>query len=284
MMIFERINNFVVRKIKFWKIKRNLNLYPISEPIRIKVSDSISKISEMNIHNVQDNLDDEAVLNFSIKAEYEFYYPDYYKGRDMVRLKKIREHFIAARLLGLNQNDIYLDIASQYSPAPQIYERMFGCQVLRQDFEYPLGKKGRVIGGSAGNMPIEPKSVTKAAMHCSLEHFEGDEDVQLIHEIERVLTPGGIFVIAPLYISDKYLIFTQPSLYANLPKEKFPKFDNEARLFISGSNRHERYYDINHFFTRIVNNTQMKLTIHSFGNDLVCNTGQMRFVAVFKKA
>ena len=235
---------------------------------------------------VADVLNDAEVAAFAEKAEYEFYYPDYYRGRDLMRLKKIREHFMAARLLNLQKEDIYLDVASQSSPAPAVYEWLFGCRVLRQDLQYPPGRHGRVIGGSAGHMPLEDGSVTKMALHCSLEHFEGDEDIAFIREASRVLVPEGRLVIVPLYLSDEYFVYTQPSLWAHLPQEQWPVFPKDAVVYASKANRnrHERYYDARHFIERLVkNSTVMQVTVLSFGGAEVYAPGQMRFAAVFEK-
>lgn len=265
------------------QVQRKLNLENAPEPFEVPISATVSKLIEANIPLVYEVLDDQAVSQFAEQAEYEFYYPSYYSDRILVRLKKIREHYVSAILLGLNNSDIYLDIASQISPAPQVYERLFGCQVLRQDIEYPSGRHGRTIGCRGSKILLEDNSITKAAMHCSLEHFEGDEDIALLKEVERILVPGGIFVIVPIYLSDEYLIFTQPSLYAELPNNEWPKFDPKAKLYLGKSNRHERYYDADQLLTRIIKQTNMKVTIHSFGSDHMCNLGQMRFVAEFRK-
>jgi hypothetical protein len=272
------------RKAAIRNVKRELHIYTAPKPFQIQISNTLIKLAAAGIPLVQDKMDDLAVSHFARQAEYEFYYPGYYANRDAVRLKKIREHYVAARLLNLDSSDVYLDIASQYAPTPQIYERLYGCQVFRQDLEYADGRHGRVIGGSAGRMELDGNSITKAAMHCSLEHFEGDEDIALFKEVERILVPGGLFVVVPLYLADEYFIFSQPSLYAEHHKTEWPKFDLDAALYSAdGGNRHERYYDVEHFLNRIVRNTSMDLTICTFGSETIYFPGQMRFAAIFRK-
>lgn len=274
----------VHRKISIQKACRKLNIQYASLPFQVDIRKTLTNLRASGISLVEDELDDQEVTQFAKQAEYEFYYPNYYSGKELHRLKKIREHYMAARLLDLNRSDVYLDIASQYSPAPQVYERLFDCQVLRQDFEYPGGRHGRVIGGSAGKMYLDDCSITKAAMHCSLEHFEGDEDIALIKEVERVLVPGGLFVVVPLYLSDEYFVFTQPALYAEFSLQDWPCFPPEATLYHSeGGNRHERYYDVPNLLKRIIRPTHLEMVIHSFGSSTTCTLGQMRFAAVFKK-
>lgn len=220
MELIKRFLRSVRREVNIQRARRVLKLQDSPKPFQIHIEKVLSELSLNGVFVVQDSLDDQAVNSFAQQAEYEFYYPNYYVNRELVRLKKIREHYVAAKLLGLESSDVYLDVASQYAPAPQVYERLFGCQVLRQDFEYPDGRHGRIVGGSAGQMQLEDNSITKAAMHCSLEHFEGDEDIALFKEVERVLVPGGLFVVAPLYLSDEYFIFTQPATLCRITESK----------------------------------------------------------------
>lgn len=265
-------------------VRRNLGIRKVQAPLKLQIAQALSILSKKEIPIVQAFLNDEEVDLFAQKAEYEFYYPSYYSHNEMLRLKKIREHFMAAQLLKLNPEDVYLDIASQYSPAPFVYERLYGCQVFRQDLEYPPGKNRRVIGGSAGKMTLPDNSITKAAMHCSLEHFEGNEDIALFKEVFRVLSPGGILAIVPLYLSDVYSIFTQPSLFAYLPGSEWPQFDRDAQLYeIDGGNRYERYFSGEQFIDRLVGATPMKCTVYSFDSEPSYHPGQMRLAAVFEK-
>ena len=273
---------YIHRQYLLRLFQRNHRLLPC--PTIVNVENVLEDLSRQNITIIPDEVDEIEVNQFRRDAEYEFYYPNYYSNRELVRLKKIREHYIAARLLNLTNSDIYIDLASQFSPAPQVYEHLYGCKVLRQDYEYPYGIHGRVMGGSAGAIPLPDNSITKGAMHCSLEHFEGDEDIALFHELERILIPNGLFVIVPLYLSNNYFIMTDPRQYIDLPRNNWPIFDPEAIMYKSnGGNRHEKYYDVEHFTKRIMKKTRLKLTVHSFGVDSSYSLGQMRFAAVFEK-
>ena len=178
--IINRIVRRITREKNYRRAARAVGVSSWIAPTLSQVAKTLDALQSTNIQIVPDVMNDNEVENFRQRAEYEFYYPNYYVGRDLVKLKKIREHFMAARLLELNASDSYLDVASQYSPAPLVYERLYGCHVLRQDLEYPLGKHGRVLGGSASHIPLPDGSVTKMALHCSLEHFEGDEDIGFI--------------------------------------------------------------------------------------------------------
>ena len=283
--MINRLKKIFFRKIKFITARNYLKSYSKTMPKLFSVEDSIKKLTDQGISIIEMCINETKLNTFIQKAEYDFYYPTYYTNRPQVKLKKIKEHFVAADLLNLNKSDTYIDIASQYSPAPLVYERLFGGTVLRQDFDYPVGKHGRVLGGSAAKLEVESESASKMAMHCSFEHFEGDEDLLFIQEAERVLTKGGSLAIVPLYLCDEYFIRTNPYLWASLPNNEWPRFDAEAKIYCpkDAANRHERFYSSDKFIQRIVQNTKMKVTIYSFGDSTSCSTGQLRFAALFTK-
>lgn len=282
-MIISRIIGFVIRRMNKIRAYHYLRPFIKKRPDKIYIHETIRELQNSEVEIIHTGFTDEEVNLFKAEAEYEFYYPDYYSKNDLVRLKKLKEHFVAAKLLNLNKNDVYLDIASQASPAPQVYERLYGYKVFRQDLIYKNGVHGRLIGGDASHIPLEDNSISKAAMHCSLEHFENDSDIHLIREIERILKRNGLFVIVPLYLSDEYFVSTQPGLWCNLPKSKWPVFPQNARKYVFNShNRFERYYSFSEFNNRIIKNTNMTPIIHQFKSDEYYHPGQMYFGVVFE--
>src|SRR5262249_19042301 len=124
--------------------------------------------------------------------------------------EKSLEHYIATQLLQLNAQDVYIDIASEHSPVPDIYRRLFAATAYRQDLAYPPGLHADKIGGDAAHMPLPEAFATKMALHCSFEHFEGDSDIGFIRETARVLRPGGAACIVPLYLFEEYAIQIDP--------------------------------------------------------------------------
>lgn len=107
------------------------------------------------------------------RAGYRTRYSSYYPSN---RAEKALEHFLAQRLLNLTSADVYIDVASERSPVPEIYQRLFGCRTYAQDLEYPGGINGGLIGGDAAAMPVPDGFATALGLHCSFEHFEGDSD------------------------------------------------------------------------------------------------------------
>ena len=132
-------------------------------------------------------------------AEYHKF-PNYYHGDKASNfIEKSLEHYLAAKLLNLSEDDVYIDIANGNSPAPEIYHELYGCKVYKQDLAFPEGIHGNLIGGDAGDMPVEDGFATKMALHCLFEHFEQDSDIRFIKEASRVLRKGGNFAYC-LYI------------------------------------------------------------------------------------
>ncbi len=164
--------------------------------------------------------------------------------------EKALEHYVAARLLQLDAQDIYIDIASEHSPVPDIYHRLFGVTTYRQDLAYPAGLNGDTIGGDAARMPVPDGFATKMALHCSFEHFEGTSDIDFLREAARVLLPGGAVCIVPLYLSEEYAIQTDPEVA--IPADMH--FEDDAVVYCAPGwgNRHGRFYDPEHCVSRVL--------------------------------
>ncbi len=181
------------------------------------------------------------------RAEYALRYTDYYRGN---LPEKSLEHFIATELLRLNTNAVFIDLASEGSPLPEIVKRMYHSESYAQDIMYPRGINDGKIGGDACAMPVPDAMANAAALTCSLEHFEGDADTRLFRELVRILRPGGRVVVVPLYLFIEPAIMTDPTYSATLD---IP-FDSEARIYCAEGwkNRHGRFYSPESLYSRIV--------------------------------
>jgi ubiquinone/menaquinone biosynthesis C-methylase UbiE len=158
----------------------------------------------------------DAFRNFQ-KAQY---FPlDYHGGTESgVWDEKLLEHWISAELLALssfNAGDIYVDIAASTSPWAQILRERFGLTAfaidLKQDSAYADLPYYRTENATATTFP--DSSVRGASLHCAFEMFLGNDDVGLITEAARILTPGGKLVIAPLYMHTHYCAYSTPEFY-----------------------------------------------------------------------
>jgi SAM-dependent methyltransferase len=182
-------------------------------------------------------------------ARYLDVFPDYYAFN---RAEKSLEHYLAAKLLELGEEDIYIDIASEHSPAPDIYRSLFGVTTYRQDLAYRSGLDGDRIGGDASHLPVPGEFATKMGLHCSFEHFEGESDIGFVREARRVLRPGGAICIVPLYLFEEYAVQTDPEVA--VPAGVV--FENDAIVCCARGwgNRYGRFYDPDHLAARILAN------------------------------
>lgn len=221
--------------------------------------------------------------DYLARAGYERY-PHYLNGgRAPQCAEKSLEHYIAASLLNLTPEDVYIDIANDRSPAPDIYHALYGCTAYRQDLVFRPGLHGDTIGGNAADLPLDDGFATALCLHCSFEHFEGDSDWQFIREASRVLKPGGRLCIVPLYLSTEYSVLTDPAV---LPRDcSFFEPDAVLHCVRGYGNRHGRFYDAVHLVSRIVPRLgPLQLTVQYLTNVTdVVGDGYVRFAAMMVK-
>ncbi len=192
-------------------------------------------------------IDVAAYRDYVQRAGYHGPYRDYYAGN---QVEKSLEHFVGLTLLGVAKDDVFVDLASEHSPVPDIYRALTGCTSYRQDIMYPEGLEGDRIGGDAAAMPVADGFFTKATLTCSLEHFERDADSGLFRELARVLRPGGKVCVAPYYCYEELAVQTDPvmSVPAGVP------FDEGVPVYCAPgwNNRHGRFYSPGAFRQRIM--------------------------------
>ncbi len=214
-------------------------------------------------------------------ARYEKDYPGYYAFN---RPEKSLEHYLAATLLRLGKEDVYIDVASEQSPVPEIYRRLFGVRAYRQDLAYPPGLRGDRIGGDAANMPVPDAFATRMALHCSFEHFEGEADIGFVREIRRVLRPGGAVCVVPLYLCEEYAIQADPEIAVPAGVA----FEADATVYCARGwgNRHGRFYDPDHLVSRVLGNARdMRIEIYRVVNaEAVDPSCYVRFAMLIRKS
>ncbi len=194
---------------------------------------------------------DEAALQAYIdKANYPGQYPRYYANSSHFLKHKIFQHAITCQLAPPEKGQIWMDVASSSSPFAEILMRHEGVVAYRQDLSYPKGVHGLTIGGNAANIPLPDASIDRISLHCSFEHFEGDSDSGFIQEAGRILKPGGIACIVPIYLCDQRHILSNPRYWfeRGIPAEA------DTPVAVSGIfwESHGRFYDAQSLNARVI--------------------------------
>jgi hypothetical protein len=231
----------------------------ISKPVDITIPSVIDRVRELGLGSgmiFKDfDIDIQAFRSYYEIAGYLHDYAAYYPGNQQ---EKALEHYVALQLLNLKRGDVFVDLASEHSPVPEIYGRLTGAETYSQDIMYPEGINGRRIGGDACAMPVADGFASAASLTCSLEHFEEDADVRLFLELARVLQPGGAVCVAPFYVNVEHAIQTDPTV--GVPAHV--AFDPGAPVYcVEGwGNRHARFYSPESFMDRVVSRVGDRLT------------------------
>lgn len=118
---------------------------------------------------------------------------------------KVLEYLATYRLTRAGPGSVVLDAAGgggEYCRA--LLELHDYGAVFCQDSELASRSEGRIryLGGSVESIDLADASVSALSCHHSLEHFQGDIDSRFIVELCRLLMPGGIACIVPLFLTD----------------------------------------------------------------------------------
>jgi SAM-dependent methyltransferase len=267
--------NNILFELAFLQIRKPVKKsYPPASPDKI-----VHNLSELGFAVEDYEIDIDDYRNYFQSSRYMEKFLDYYPCN---LTEKSLEHYIAAKLLGLDEKDVYIDIASEGSPAPIIYNNLFGTKTFRQDLSYLSEFDGKQFGGDAAKMPVPDEFATKMALHCSFEHFEGDSDIGFIREADRVLKPGGIVCIVPLYLADEHSIVTNPVIAVS----QNVRFEDKLIVCCvkEFNNRFGRFYDPGTLKRRIQNNIgDMRLTIYRITNAQFDPSCYVQFAALLQK-
>jgi hypothetical protein len=192
------------------------------------------------------------------RVDYEKNYPSYLQQYKWCFEHKTLQHYISLKLMPPKEDSRCIDIASSTSCFSSILTKIYNVKcVYKQDFQYPSGVNGNIIGSNATAIPLGDHSIECMYMHCSYEHFEGNSDIEFWQEASRLLVSGGRICIIPLYFSSQYCIKTSPSVwenkYAGETRGTQPFFDPAAFIVVDENicQRHERFYTPAVFMERI---------------------------------
>jgi hypothetical protein len=132
--------------------------------------------------------------------------------------EKLFEHFIAFELLGLknyNQQDIYVDVAACGSPwAKMIREKL---HIASYAIDLNIGTQYAHLNfykkENATKTSFSASSVKGTSLQCAYEMFIGNDDIDLLKEAARILSPGGKMIIVPLYMHTHYCSYSTPEYW-----------------------------------------------------------------------
>ena len=207
---------------------------------------------------------------------------EYANSYSSLFVEKALEHYIGAQLLELQPGDTFVDVAAAHSPWFEIAERLYRVNAYALDLSFSPGIQGRKIGADATAMLLPDGFASKMALHCAYEMFEGDADIRLIPEAERVLAPNGLMVILPLYMHDFYFADSSP-----LADRHRLDYQGAVRVWRQPCSpvRFSRQYSVPAFMERVVSHLgSLKLTIYYIENEKdVAPQCYCKFAAVFQK-
>jgi hypothetical protein len=196
--------------------------------------------------------------------------------------EKALEHYVGAKILEINKDDVLIDVAAAHSPWYQIAERLYGCKAYALDKIFSPGIKNAKIGADATKMPLPDNFISKIALHCAFEMFEGDADIQLLPEVRRVLKLRGRMVIIPLYMHNLYFADSAP-----ISDRRGLDYQGAERIWRDDGHRvrFSRKYSVASFLKRIaVNLDGLNLTLYFIENEKdISPECYLKFAALFEK-
>lgn len=191
---------------------------------------------------------------------------EYVEGYKEVFTEKALEHYLSSKLLDLNGNDVFVDVAAASSPWYDLAEKRYKCKSFAVDLHLPPDKNdSRLIECDATSMPFDDESISKIALHCAYEIFENNADINLIREANRVLTREGKMVIIPLYMAHFYHILSSPKTNRKgIEYGKAKKVWRDDKYPV----RFSRHYSVEAFKERVAKHKdKLNLKLYYFTNE-----------------
>ena len=132
--------------------------------------------------------------------------------------EKLLEHFIAWDLLNLKNlkaTEIYIDVAAGGSPWAQILRSKLPAQSFALDLNVSSKFKNfpYYLTEDATQTSFADNSVSCLSLQCAYELFIGQNDIDFIKELARIMKPGGRCIISPLYMHTHYCGYSTPEYF-----------------------------------------------------------------------
>jgi SAM-dependent methyltransferase len=215
-------------------------------------------------------------------------YRGYKEGYKELFIEKALEHFVSLSFHELTADSKVIDLANAGSPFPEIAHSIHGCDVWSNDLKFPesIHRKDwhTKLGGDACQLPIADSFFDLVVLHCALEMFEGEGDINLIREAERILNPGGKLVVVPLYMDETHRILRD----IKTDRNPLPNIDFGAELTYRQDFyglAFARFYSVDALLKRLVGNAKnLMLSIYRVRNLAEIHPRcYLNWIAVFEK-
>lgn len=209
----------------------------------------------------------------AFQSEYQFG-DRFYGGTGFIFIEKVLEHYLAfdLGLRSMPQGGYYIDVAAANSPWVKML-RDNGYKADAIDLEpskhYSSLPYYHVM--DATQTCYDPQSIDFVSLQCAFEMFIHDDDMKLIHELSRILKPGGSALICPLYMHIEYCGYCSPEYWY---RKDF--HDSNAELYVSPNSYgipFSRKYDVAKLQQRVLetitqNDMNYKIRILRNGADI----------------
>jgi len=262
---------------------RNASSSRAQNPI-VYSSSLLTRLSSLSVDIESISISAEAFHDHVAQCDYPRNYAAGPTDKGGLRDKKLLEYFVSLQLLDIHEENVVIDVASEWSIFPNVLRKLTGATVFQQDLIYPPGIHDHRIGGNAAHMPLPDRFADKLVLHNAFEHFEGNADTEFILEAWRLLKPGGVLCILPLYLAEEYHILTDP-----LVNRRDVVWDEGAQIIERRwwHNRFGRFYDTKSFDQRVLavaNDIGFQSTIYDITNiKEVLAQSDMHFVLMLRK-
>lgn len=116
--------------------------------------------------------------------------------------QKLFQIYSAAEQIISKTHPVVMDVGASYFKMKHFFPGFEGT-FYRLDKKFKPGIHGDKIGANAAKIPLESDSLDFISLLSAFEHFEGNSDKLALTEFMRVLRPGGILHIVPLYLANQ---------------------------------------------------------------------------------
>ena len=203
------------------------------------MTDSVKAEKNRQISPLVEGVDKKYLYDY-YKNQQEDLHRMYYKDRYRKHKQEKRLHIIKELLKGYNhKDDLILDLgcgdgyAFSYSLNGYPVKTYLGLDLSKEKLKKVLGniKHSSAIVGDAENLPISNKSVNTVLCLETLEHLL--DPLATFKEVERVLKPGGIFLLSVPIDSPLQRILIQG--IKKLTPQRSSRFNEHLHVFTNAS-------------------------------------------------